>query len=370
MPSAPGMCDGEMHLQVRNIDSSMTTDISAYSPFYNGSGLDYYNMCENTYQFGIWNSFGTKIFEITMNNDLELLPNCSHYDAMYTVNSPSNYSVCNGDITMEGSSIYPGMNYSFHLNVQSGGGATDLNWQNNSNQFLNGLCEGPYFLSMEAANSIYKTSVPFYITSDTSNSSNWNEPDSVLIDTDTIVLSALVNCAAIYNLGIDTVYISSITGIGNNQYEFGITLVSASDTFNLYANAITDTSGNYFIDITIFCEDSSRSMDPFISIRNLIYHGVKTTTSISERSPLKSLKLYPNPFDDRIIIDYDAKENASVDLIITDISGKIVFSSRTTSFYSGRNQLDLIIPEIALGLYFLKLDFDEGKYITRKILKN
>jgi hypothetical protein len=220
---------------------------------------------------------------------------CYQFDVNVTHNPPSNSSVCNGQL-FSNANGGSGSGYYYYFVKQDGGGATVMN-SNLSQSFVNGVCEGPYLIDTYNYGNLLWIRNTQYVFAPQQNDSTWNAPDSLLPSTDTILLQAVVNCAPNYSQGIDTAFISSITSLGNSQYEFGITIIQGTDTITAFGNAIKDTSLNFFIDITLFCEDSTRSIDPFLGKRNLIYHGLKlqSTQSINENNFLSSFEIYPNP---------------------------------------------------------------------------
>jgi hypothetical protein len=91
-----------------------------------------------------------------------------------------------------------------------------------------------------------------------------------------------------------------------------------------------------------------------------IYQNVQLS-SIEQVNHL--ISIYPNPVIDKLIIDNPELKILSIN--ITDVSGKIVFSSR--EFNS--NKIEIDFSSIANGVYFLTTDIN-GKIVkTEKVLK-
>lgn len=368
MPSAPGNCDAQVEFRFRNV---LPADNPSYGVGVVNGGITSYflnNFCENVWSFSISRG-GYEEIKVTVDIRLNPPSPCFHFDDSLVVIPPANSTLCNGQLKEypTGGSGQP-FNYQF-ITQTGGGGSTILNGNPYQN-IVGGICQGPYLVdTYNDGNIMWKRNTVF-VFADSQNDSTWNTPDSLLPDTDTILLQALVNCSPHYNQGIDTAYISSVTSLGNSQYEFGITILQGADTITVYGNAITDTSLNYFIDITLFCEDSSRSIDPFLSKRNLIYHGVKlqSTASVSSSNYFSSIDIFPNPFDNRIMINYYLKEAATLKFELSDISGKIIYSENYFSS-DGNGQHELYLQNINSGMYFLNIYSATKKIFSKKIIR-
>jgi hypothetical protein len=82
-----------------------------------------------------------------------------------------------------------------------------------------------------------------------------------------------------------------------------------------------------------------------------------------------ALKVYPNPFKDKITLDIDA----SLDLLnveVQDILGrKMDLQQDNMSINKGQTHLELTLLDVPKGVYFIKLMFKNG-YAIRKIVKS
>ncbi len=82
-----------------------------------------------------------------------------------------------------------------------------------------------------------------------------------------------------------------------------------------------------------------------------------------------AVKVYPNPFSNRITTDPGREAHGPVAVTLTDALGK--------SHYRGRHTLGAGQPVITIqvegrtkpGIYFLRLDHGNGKVTTTKVLK-
>jgi hypothetical protein len=88
-----------------------------------------------------------------------------------------------------------------------------------------------------------------------------------------------------------------------------------------------------------------------------------------------SLKIYPNPFTDFFVIEFELISESNVSLKIIDVTGqvqKVIF--RDQQFEKGRNKLicyngNAFKCNLPGGLYFLKMDVDNHTTFTKKIMR-
>ena len=80
----------------------------------------------------------------------------------------------------------------------------------------------------------------------------------------------------------------------------------------------------------------------------------------SDDVPLEHLNLFPNPVIDILNVTLDNAENGRK-IIISDIQGKIVYSSQMS--YSS---IQLNVTDLKPGIYFLKIDGTEIKAFVKK----
>ena len=224
---------------------------------------------------------------------------------------------------------------------------------------------------MENASSNIQKIYRVFLDTNGVNQIPWNLPDSLLPDTDTILLNAIYNCALNYNEAIDSAYITSYSDLGNGEYEFDIIIIQDTSTIVIQSNAAMDTSLNFFVDITTFCVDSTRTTDPYWNERFMIYHGeqLQSTQSINENNFLSSFKIYPNPSEDIFQIDFETKESSILNFELTDITGKIIHIINYSSTI-GKNQLNLNLDQFACGLYLLNVRNEQGFLQSKKLIKN
>lgn len=72
-----------------------------------------------------------------------------------------------------------------------------------------------------------------------------------------------------------------------------------------------------------------------------------------------SIKIYPNPFQNNITVDNFSNENI-IQIKIYNNLGKVVQKSTENIFATNK---------LASGVYFIKLEFNSGKSIFRKMIR-
>ena len=93
---------------------------------------------------------------------------------------------------------------------------------------------------------------------------------------------------------------------------------------------------------------------------------IKTTLATNDFS-IKNFDLYPNPNKGNFTINYQSKENNTVMVTITDMSGKLVYSDnyKNTGLFSKNIQL----KNISAGVYLVNVQDGEKKMMKKIIIK-
>jgi hypothetical protein len=376
LPSGPGMCDGSVQLIYNNItpNHSGSFDLQQGLSPYTGpedSTFTYTGICEGEYTATVILDYeGVLQIGINMFLTPTTLYDCQLFESEILINSPTSSSSCDGGIVVN--PIYgPDGPYRhlFIFNFPGGGG--DILNANEYENFIDNLCPGSYTIQVQNDSTYLTKYYRIFLDTNGIIQVPWNFPDSLLPDTDTILLNALMDCNINYNIGIDTAYISSFNGIGNNQYDIEITFIQDTNTIIINSYALVDTSLNFFLDITTFCPDSTRSNSGYYSLRSMFYHGVKlqSTQSINENNLLSSFKIYPNPSENIFQIDFETIESSLLNFEVTDITGKIIRSIDYLSVI-GKNHMNLDLDRFASGLYLLNVQSEKGLMQSKKLIKN
>ena len=104
------------------------------------------------------------------------------------------------------------------------------------------------------------------------------------------------------------------------------------------------------------------------SVKNLVFDNINpkdsTTTNFFE---LQKLKLYPNPANDYLFIDYDILFVKEAKLKIYNSIGAVIYSK---NLEEKQDNFKISVSEYKNGLYFCSLQIDGKLLKTRKILIN
>jgi len=92
---------------------------------------------------------------------------------------------------------------------------------------------------------------------------------------------------------------------------------------------------------------------------------VDNFTYIKEKGPKFNFDVYPNPTTGEVFIDIDLENNSTVNIEITDISGKIIRTKTITDILNSSISFDL--SNERSGVYFCKI-LTNTKTITKKII--
>jgi hypothetical protein len=88
---------------------------------------------------------------------------------------------------------------------------------------------------------------------------------------------------------------------------------------------------------------------------------VSPCTGISSvQSALKGLKVYPNPAENTLSIELNNSNEKSI--VISDISGRVVLSAKTTN-----DKINLNITSLSNGVYFVKVQSNNATEVIKVI---
>jgi len=78
-------------------------------------------------------------------------------------------------------------------------------------------------------------------------------------------------------------------------------------------------------------------------------------------------KIYPNPFDENLILELEATQNEKTTIQIFNLLGQSVFEKNVEIAF-GKNTFDLNLKNLNAGNYFIQLQLEEGN-VMMKIVK-
>jgi hypothetical protein len=169
----------------------------------------------------------------------------------------------------------------------------------------------------------------------------------------------------------------SICDTGLVALGYGLPLNETHDTLHLYANGgnkyywtgpnnFTSTAQNPVIFHAGYTTDGIYTVTATDSMSNCSetksMHVVGNWESVSKVF-LGSFSLYPNPTAGTTQIDLDLKQQQSLSVIITDITGKTVYSINSKTYHAGKNKIELDARSLAAGTYICRLANEYGNTV-------
>lgn len=92
-------------------------------------------------------------------------------------------------------------------------------------------------------------------------------------------------------------------------------------------------------------------------------------TKVVEGSSFQQLIVHPNPFTNNLTIQLETNSETQVQVSLFNGFGQLVFQEKR-NLLSGANRLDLLLPELPTGLYFLEINTNQESVATMKLLRN
>lgn len=102
--------------------------------------------------------------------------------------------------------------------------------------------------------------------------------------------------------------------------------------------------------------DSLRSNVPHVGISDISATGGK-------------FELYPNPAQEQVTVHYLMKVNAPIQLTVTDVTGKTIFSAQETEA-AGEHRINLDTHALSNGIYFVRLQCEQASSVQKLIIAN
>lgn len=150
---------------------------------------------------------------------------------------------------------------------------------------------------------------------------------------------------------------SVATVAGASSYTWTVpgiaTIASGQGTKDIFVNWGTNpTTGQQ---VTVFATNSCGS--GAVRILNGIGIDLGNCVRIGEAGAQTALNIYPNPATDFATIIFNGTEGADFNLTMVDIAGRVVMTERGTAA-EGQNQRNVVVSEMASGIYFVTLQIN------------
>ncbi|NOX85454.1 MAG: T9SS type A sorting domain-containing protein [Chlorobi bacterium] len=90
-----------------------------------------------------------------------------------------------------------------------------------------------------------------------------------------------------------------------------------------------------------------------------------TIVGIEETELISNINIFPNPATDKLNIDFYLSDYAPVNISITDMVGKVVYSEQIDQASPGPKQLEINTTNLLPGIYLLKVDAGGGSFVRK-----
>jgi hypothetical protein len=143
-------------------------------------------------------------------------------------------------------------------------------------------------------------------------------------------------------------------------------------TYNWGSNSVTAKNLNLTHNSTYYFNVKSEN-GAGLFCNTIVSNGQKVDTNtaavnIKENINESGIKVYPNPFSDRIIIKLNQAFEQKIMISLTDILGRELKNTEIKERSSGSYMMDLKELELTNGTYFLKVEVDSRPY-NYKLIK-
>ncbi len=102
--------------------------------------------------------------------------------------------------------------------------------------------------------------------------------------------------------------------------------------------------------------------------RGCSYTDVVTTQKLVQ--PLSANGVYPNPFVNDMVVQFDLSTDQQVEAYIYDIKGAMVAKIVDQPAKAGKNELHFNLGPLSAGTYVLKVMANDNEVLSRKLIKN
>jgi GEVED domain/Secretion system C-terminal sorting domain/Fibronectin type III domain len=84
---------------------------------------------------------------------------------------------------------------------------------------------------------------------------------------------------------------------------------------------------------------------------------------------ISALNVYPNPFTDRIQLDFELQKASNISVQLFNLNGQLVQALQSDNLSSGAQRIELVANDLSAGMYLIQLATEED-VIIRKLVKN
>jgi ELWxxDGT repeat protein len=86
-----------------------------------------------------------------------------------------------------------------------------------------------------------------------------------------------------------------------------------------------------------------------------------TTLAVKNVAFNAEVKVYPNPATSTVVFDITSQSNQSLNIILTDMTGRTIYNSGVKAYTAGNNAVTVPVAELASGMYIYSLRDENGR---------
>ncbi len=156
--------------------------------------------------------------------------------------------------------------------------------------------------------------------------------------------------------GNTVTFTNNSTGATSYDWDFGdgnnSTLANPTYTYA--------AGGNYTVTLTA---TNGNCTDVFTINLNSVSIGDELTL-------IENISIFPNPANSNATLSVVLKEAKSFDVMLLDISGKLIFNEIVSNTNIGENRVNIPVNEIENGIYFVRIQFENNQSEIIKLMVN
>ena len=224
-----------------------------------------------------------------------------------------------------------------------------------------------------------------YYNSWAPNEYNWQNATTITVNSNNNWTSVILQKSNVsYPQGTASISGSILfKNTGGNIAAAGVDVFLLLNDSSIISKSISNQQGEYeFKDLAFgeyiihpevvgkYSHDKKISLNfnqPTVDTLVFVIDGNHIITGI-EKTPneFSSVRVYPNPFSNHISISGNTKFETKLEILITDISGRVIFKEQLNTNSNFKRNIDL--QELPKGLYFITIRSDNSS-VTKKIIK-
>lgn len=93
------------------------------------------------------------------------------------------------------------------------------------------------------------------------------------------------------------------------------------------------------------------------------------STKVDKNYSSHYMKMYPNPFQSSITLEFNLFETKNISMTIVDVVGRAIKNIPTTNLQQGKNKITIDLAELKSGIYFCKIKSSENLQAI-KLIRN